>query len=228
MISIRLIAAVLIGLLALVDILIGIRVLSYEFGRRRREKVAEQYDELICKYLAPADKLVPFTFPGLSRKVNREVLVSRIYTLTTHLTGVEKRMLVLMFRSNSLYMDIFSKYTKGSKNRLCKVLFLFNEIPAPNYGMFRIGHHMYSEDRNVRLFALIAYFNHDPKKVIPMLKSYPYDLAPRDFANIYAFISSNSVPMHNVELLLDSKNKTVALFGEKLMKIYGMKPVNHC
>jgi len=131
--------------------------------------------------------------------------------------------LLLIFRSNCLSNELLEKYARGGTYRSLEMLSIFREVPAPASTMFMIGRYMCSKNQDVRMFALLALFNHDNKKIIPGLRNYSYPLCMRDYANIWSFISRRSISFRNAELLLTSKNKSVCAFGQKLTAFYGLK-----
>jgi len=210
--------SVLLFLLAITFILMY--TLYIYLYRRKYAKIYNIYKNRLLQYLSPHKELVPMIFPDIEKKMNSKVLTDMIFNLMLKVDGTEAKIMTLIFRSNGL-TDYVSKYGgKGSKRQLCRALNVFSRFPARISSIFTLGHYLYDKDRDVRMFALIAFFMHDPQRLSLTLKNYPYRLMMRDYANIYDFCVRNSSDI-NYELLEKSRNKSVVNFSRQLIKLKG-------
>ncbi|MCC8089409.1 MAG: hypothetical protein LIO79_09160, partial [Rikenellaceae bacterium] len=189
----------------------------------RYSKIYNVYENILISFLKPREELTPMIFPETGKKFNALVLTDILFTMMKKLDGVEAKILTLIFKSNGLTDFVSRRGAKGGVVDLGWALNVFSRFPARISSIFTLGHYMYDSNRDIRMFALIAFFEHDPARIALTLKNYHYKLMPRDYANIYDFAVRNSIDPAIFELLLKSKNRSVVNFGRHLLKLNGLK-----
>ncbi len=192
-------------------------------GRAKFEAAEAQYRRILVEYLRPGRTLPSFRFPGIEEsQIHDRSQIQMTARLSGVVTGLENRLLLLAFRSNALYVDLIRICKKRNKEWQCRALSIYSTVQVQRNTLYELGHLLYSRNRNVRMFALMARIKAHPERMMLILKNYTFPLSPRAWANIHGLIVRDGIPVDNLGLLLRSKNRSVALLGLRLIGLFSV------
>lgn len=192
------------------------------FWRSHGREVEEAYTRKLLECLQPADHLPSLVFPGTEYSFNRRILIRLLSELTVVISGVEGRILRLIFRENRLYTHILCECCSGNNYRKIRILSIFQDIPLPEELSAEVERFHDSRNAELRMISLLIRLNSLPEQMMARLAAWPHKLSDRDCANLYALAERRGVPLNEVEKLLDSTNPSVVRFGQRILKWKGL------
>lgn len=202
--------------------LIVLGLLGSFLWRRFSRGIRETYTRKLCECLQPQDSLPDMVFPDIQYSFNRRILIRLLSDLTAMLEGVEGRILRLIFHENGLDFHILRECRIYNDFRKIHAMSVFVDIPIPDSLMKEVDRFMDSQNKELRMVALLVWLNREPESMMERLAGYPHELSDRSCANIYALAQRRYVSAAEARKLLDSPNLSVVRFGQRVLKLKGL------